>query len=113
MSEAHFDMEQLLRLALTPVEPSATLAERLDERLTELTTAAADELGAWELEAMRDPRNWARPAAAIVLGSAAAAGLVVLRVRHRASQRRRPTALTDAAERALREVFTEARRLVR
>ena len=113
MSEAHFDMEQLLRLALTPVEPSATLAERLDERLTELTTAAADELGAWELEAMRDPRNWARPVAAIVIGGAAGTGLVLLRARRRAAQRRSQTGVMDAAEKALREVFSEARRLAR
>jgi len=108
------DMEHLLRLALTPIEPSSTLAERLDERLTELTAAAADELGAWELEAMRDPRNWARPAAAVVVGGAAGAALVVLRARHRAAaRRRRPSGVVDAAERALREVFSEARRLAR
>ena len=34
---------------------------------------AADELEAWELSAMRDPRNWVRPAAAVVAGSAAGA----------------------------------------
>ena len=51
MSVAHADSptEQLLRLALTPVEPSDTLAERLDVRLTELTAAAFDELADWEL----------------------------------------------------------------
>src|SRR4051812_40797671 len=73
MAEArNFDIEQLLRNALAPVEPSASLSERLDTRLTELTAAAFDELADWELEAMRDPRNWGRPAAAVVIGGAAA-----------------------------------------
>ena len=33
--------------------------------------------------AMRDPRNWVRPAAALVVGTAAGAALVVLRVHQR------------------------------
>jgi hypothetical protein len=110
------DLEALLRRALAPVEPPADLAERLEGRLTEITELAAEELEAWELSAMRDPRNWARPAAAIVLGGAAGAGLVVLRARHRAAQARRPgtgARFAEAAERALREVFDEARRLSR
>jgi hypothetical protein len=113
MTDAAGDFEALLRRALAPVEPPADLADRLESTLQDITEMAADELDALELSAMRDPRNWARPAAAIVLGGAAAAGLVVLRVRHRSAQRNRPAALTDAAERALREVFHEARRLVR
>ena len=115
MSEAiPSDFEALLRRALAPVDPPADLADRLETTLTSITELAADELDSLELSAMRDPRNWVRPAAAIVVGGTAAAGLVVLRARHRASrQRSRPAALTDAAERALREVFIEARRLVR
>jgi hypothetical protein len=110
------DLEALLRRALAPVEPPADLAERLEGRLTEITELAAEELEAWELSAMRDPRNWARPAAAVVLGGAAGAGLIVLRARHRAAQARRPgtgARLAEATERALREVFDEARRLSR
>ena len=109
----HSDFEALLRRALAPVEPPTDLADRLESTLQGITEMAADELDSWELSAMRDPRNWARPAAAVVAGSAAAAGLVILRARHRAARRRRPAALTDAAEHALREVFHEARRLVR
>ena len=45
---------------------------------------AADELEAWELSAMRDPRNWVRPAAALVVGGTAGAALVLLRARRRA-----------------------------
>jgi hypothetical protein len=106
MNEAAGDFEALLRRALAPVDPPADLADRLESTLLGITEMAADELDSLELSAMRDPRNWVRPAAAIVVGGAAAAGLVVVRARHRA-------ALTDAAEHALREVFHEARRLVR
>ena len=109
----HPDLETLLRRALAPIEPPADLTDRLEARLQTITELAADELEAWELSAMRDPRNWARPAAAVVAGSAAGAALVILRARHRASRRRRPSGVVDAAERALREVFSEARRLAR
>jgi hypothetical protein len=107
------DFEALLRRALVPVEPPADLADRLEGTLLEITEMAADELESWELSAMRDPRNWARPAAAIVIGSVAGTGLIVLRARHRAARQRRHTGLADVAERALREVFSEARRLAR
>ena len=109
-----FDIEARLRAALAPVDPPEELAARMEVRLGTLVELAADELEAWELSAMRDPRNWARPAAAVVVGGAAGAALVVLRARHRAAaRRRRPSGVVDAAERALREVFSEARRLAR
>ena len=57
---------------------------RLEGTLTSITELAAEELEAWELSAMRDPRNWVRPAAALVVGSAAGAALVLLRARRRA-----------------------------
>jgi hypothetical protein len=118
MSDAvHPDFEALLRRALTPVDPPADLAERLETTLQDITALAADELEAWELGAMRDPRKWpsaARPVAAVVIGGAAATGLVLLRARRRAAARRRTqVGVVDAAERALREVFAEARRLAR
>lgn len=84
MSEAAPNLESLLRLALAPVEPPDDLIGRLEETLTGLTELAAGELEGWELSAMRDPRNWARPAAAIVVGGAAGIALVALRVRRRA-----------------------------
>ena len=80
-------VEQLLRSALVPIEPPEALSDRLERGLSELTEVAAAELADWELSAMRDPRNWARPAAAIVVGSAAAAGLVLVRARQ---QQKRP-----------------------
>ena len=91
MSET-WDFEVRLRQALAPVEPPADLEQRLQTTLGSLVELAADELDAWELRAMKDPRNWPRaavgPAAAIVVGTGAAAGLVVLRTRGRRDKRR-------------------------
>ncbi len=118
MTEAVPNFEGLLREALAPVEPPADLAERLESTLTSITELAADELAAWELSAMRDPRNWARPAAALVLGGAAGAGLVLLRARRRGRSSRGalggvhlPGFDGSAAERALRDLSRETRRL--
>jgi hypothetical protein len=83
MSEAAPNFEGLLREALAPVEPPEDLARRLESTLTSITELAADELQEWELSAMRDPRNWVRPAAALVVGSGAGVALVLLRSRRR------------------------------
>lgn len=83
MTEAASNFEGLLRLALAPVEPPADLAQRLESTLTSLTELAVGELEAWELSAMRDPRNWVRPAAAVVVGGTAGVALVLLRARRR------------------------------
>src|SRR4051794_13761330 len=98
MTEANFDIEQLLRSALAPVEPSASLSERLDTRLTELTAVAFDELADWELAAMRDPRNWGRPAAAAPIGGAAATALGLGRAQRRSQKHGHPLrALAEAS----------------
>ncbi len=113
MSEAATNFEGLLREALAPVEPPADLAERLESTLRSITEMAADELEAWELSAMRDPRNWARPAAALVIGGTAGAALVVLRARRRTSSS--PPSLDGlrkAAERAIEDVERETRKLL-
>jgi hypothetical protein len=112
MSEsAEFEFEVLLRRALAPVEPPSDMSERLETTLANLTELAADELESWELGAMRDPRNWVRPVAATVVGTTAGAALGLLRARGRA-KRRRPDSALDAAEKALRDVFGEARKLL-
>jgi hypothetical protein len=107
------DFEALLRAAFAPVEPPAALSERLEATLAGLAELAADELESWELASMRDPRNWVRPAAAIVVGTAAGAALVV--VRARAQQKRRATrstGLRDFAERTAHDMAVEARKLL-
>jgi hypothetical protein len=113
MSETLPNFERLLREALTPVEPPADLAQRLQDTLTSLTELAVGELEAWELSAMRDPRNWARPAAALVIGSSAGAALVLLRARQR-QQQHAASALQGArgtVARTMRDLGDETRRL--
>ena len=113
MNEHAADFEGLLRQALRPVEPPEGLSERLEHTLTSLTEMAAEELDSWELRAMRDPRNWVRPVAAVAIGTAAGAGLVVLRVRAgQKSRRRQAENPVDLAERTLHAVGDELRRLL-
>src|SRR5271169_7184079 len=103
MTEAASSFEGLLREALAPVEPPAELAQRLEDTLRSITEMAADELEAWELSAMRDPRNWLRPAAAVVVGGTAGTALVVLRARqrHKHHPRGGVSGARHAAERVL------------
>ena len=101
------DVERLLRSALVPVEPPGSLTDRVEQALTELTDAAADELADWELRTMRDPRNWARPVAAAVVGGVAAGGLILVRARQQ--HRRRGTHGLRALERGVRDVSGQVR----
>jgi hypothetical protein len=107
------DFEALLREAFAPVEPSADLADRLELALVNLTELAHDELDAWELSTMRNPRNWARPVAAAMVGATAGTALVVLRVRsrHRARQQNSKN-LLQLAEHTLHDFGEEARRIL-
>jgi hypothetical protein len=112
MSASAAEFEALLRQALQPVEPPADLVQRLEHTLVSLTAAAQEELEAWELSAMRDPRNWVRPAAAAVVGVSAGTALVVLRVRARHRSRAQQSHnLFELAGRTLRDVADEARRI--
>jgi hypothetical protein len=113
MSTGIQDFEALLREALTPVDPPADLAQRLELTLVNLTELAQDELDAWELSAMRDPRNWVRPAAAAVVGASAGTALVVLRVRGRhRSRKQQSSSLFELAERTFHDFSEEARRIL-
>lgn len=113
MSTALTDFEALLREALAPIEPSDDLLARIETRLISLTELAQDELEAWELSAMRDPRNWARPAAAVVVGAGAGTALVALRVRSRLGARRQQSgSLIQLAERTIQDIAEEARRIL-
>jgi hypothetical protein len=104
-------VEQLLRSALVPVEPPEALSDRLERRLSELTEVAAAELADWELSAMRDPRNWARPAAAIMVGSVAAGGLVLVRARQQ--QKKRHAKGLAALEKSIRGVADDIEKRLR
>jgi hypothetical protein len=99
-AETPGDVESLLRSALRPIEPPEKLSGRLEETLSAVTEAAAEELSAWaeelsesELRSLRDPRNWVRPAAAIAAGGVAAGGLVLVELR----RRKRPSRFSDLA----------------
>jgi hypothetical protein len=104
-------VERLLRMALAPVEPPERLTDRLERGLSEITEAAADELADWELSAMRDPRNWVRPAAAVVVGGLAAGGLVLVRARQQ--QRKRETTGVRALQKSLRDVTDDLEKRLR
>ena len=119
MSTGAADFEALLREALSPVEPPADLAQRLELTLVNLTELAQEELDSWELRAMRDPRNWVRPAVAVVAGGAAGTALVVLRARRRSQGApsglravRLPAFDRSAAERVLKDFSRETRKLL-
>ncbi|MDQ6915299.1 MAG: hypothetical protein M3155_05735 [Actinomycetota bacterium] len=112
MSESA-EFELLLRRALAPIEPPADLSARLESTLTNLTELAADELDAWELSAMRDPRNWVRPAAAAVVGLTAGTALVTIRVRrHHRARKQQSANLLDLAQRTMQDIADEARRIL-
>ncbi len=105
------DVEALLREALAPVDPPATLA--LEAKLAGWTELAQDELEGWELAAMRDPRNWVRPAAAIAVTATAGTALVLLRVRARHRTRiDQSSNLREFTQRTIHDLAEEARRVL-
>lgn len=100
MSEAterlggNWDVERLLADALRPIEPPERLSGRLEDTLSAVTAAAAEELSEWaeglsegELRALRDPRNWVRPVVAVGAGGIATGALVALELRRRSRQK--------------------------
>jgi hypothetical protein len=112
MAEA-FDLEGMLRQALSPVDPPERLSERLERTLSSITDAAAEELEAWEISAMRDPRNWVRPVVAVGAGTVAGVGLVALRTRAKNKKRRAQASdPLDWAEKTLTDLAEEARKLL-
>jgi hypothetical protein len=113
MSAGAADFEALLREALAPVDPPADLVKRLELTLVNLTELAQEELESWELKAMRDPRNWVRPAAAVVVGATAGTALVGLRVRTRHRSRKQQSSnFLELAEHTVQDALDEARRLL-
>jgi len=87
------EVERLLADALRPIEPPERLSGRVEDTLTALTAAAAEELSDWaeelsdsELHSLRDPRNWVRPVLAVGVGGVATGALVLLEARRRGRQ---------------------------
>jgi hypothetical protein len=90
------EVERLLADALRPIEPPERLSGRLEDTLSAVTQAAAEELSDWaeqlsegELRALRDPRNWVRPVIAVGAGGVAAGALVLMEARRRGRQETR------------------------
>jgi hypothetical protein len=110
------EIMRLLEHALRPVDPPATFLGQLENRLADVEAAALEaleEISDWELDAIRDPRNWVRPVAAVAVGTAAGAALVVLGLR---SRRRRTTtmrALAEQSGRVANDALASARGLIR
>jgi hypothetical protein len=104
---------RLLEAALAPVEPPARLGDQLERRLADVQAAALDELSEWELAAMRDPRNWVRPAAAVAVGTAAGAALVVVRMRRAQRQRKGLRAVAEQGRRDVLNAISDARSRLR
>src|ERR1700754_1860155 len=113
---AHF--EDMIRAALSPIDPPIHLQERVEATLDNLVELAADELESWEIEAIKAPRNWPRvvigPAAAVVVGGGAAVGLVVLRTQRKRHKRRaQARGARDLAFRTFKDAGREARKVFR
>jgi hypothetical protein len=108
-------IERLLETALAPVEPPAGFVDDLELKLTDVQNAAIEaleEISDWELAAMKDPRNWVRPAVALVAGTAAGTALVVLQVR-RGRRQRGLKGLASQGSRELLGVVERTRGLIR
>jgi hypothetical protein len=94
LSGSSWDVEQLLTDALRPIEPPQRLSGRVEDTLSAVTQAAAEELSDWaeelsesELRALRDPRNWVRPVVAVGAGGVATGALVLLELRRRSKNK--------------------------
>ena len=110
------EIMRLLEHALKPVEPPATFVDQLEQRLASVEQAAIEaleELSDWELEAMRDPRNWVRPVVAVAVGTAAGAALVVLGARSRKRRVGGLRAIAEQTGKVGREAVSSARGLIR
>ncbi len=109
------NVEALLREAMAPVEPSSPeeLLDELQLRLVDWADAAQTELESWEMSAMRNPRNWLRPAAALAVTATAGSALVVLRVRQHHGDRVDASAnLAELASKTLADVVEETKRIL-
>ena len=101
------EVERMLHYALAPVEPPASLTERLEQRLSHLTDAAVDELAEFDQDALRDPRRWARLVAAGVVAGGAGGALILVRARQK--HRRREAHGLRAIQKGMREVSSDVR----
>ncbi len=110
------EIMRLLEHALKPIEPPSDFMTQLEGKLANIEAAALEaleEVVDWELATMRDPRNWVRPVAAVAVGSAAGAALVVLGLRSRRRRTQGLRALAESSGKVANEALTSARGLIR
>jgi hypothetical protein len=110
------EIMRLLEQALRPVEPPADFMTQLEGKLAHIEAAALEaleEIAEWELDAIRDPRNWVRPVTAVAVGTAAGAALVVLGLRSRRRRTQGLRALAESSGKFANEALTSARGLIR
>ena len=107
------EIVRLLEAAFAPVDPPERLGDQLERRLADVQAAALEELSEWELAAMRDPRNWVRPAAAVAVGTAAGAALIVVRMRRAQRQRSGLRGIAAQGRRDVLHAISDARAKLR
>jgi hypothetical protein len=110
------EIMRLLEHALRPVDPPANFLSQLENRLVDVEAAALEaleEISDWELEVIRDPRNWVRPVAAVAVGTAAGTALVVLGLRSRRKRTNALRALAEQSGRVANDALSSARGLIR
>jgi hypothetical protein len=106
------NIETVLSRAFAPVEPPPYLYEVFESKLEQVSISAAEELSDWELAAMSDPRNWMKPAVAVVAGGTAAGALLVLGLRSRRRDDDKGVAAIKALSEAMGEAMGDVRREV-
>jgi hypothetical protein len=111
--ESDENIERLLKRAFAPVDPPPHLYAAFEDKLEQVSINAAEELSDWELAAMRDPRNWVKPAVAVVAGGTAAGALLVLGLRSRRREEDKGAAAVKALSGALGDVRREIERSAR
>ena len=94
LTGSSWDVEALLADALRPIDPPERLSSRIEDTLSAITQAAAEELSDWaeelseeEVRALRDPRNWVRPVVAVGAGGVATGAFVLRELRRRGRSR--------------------------
>jgi hypothetical protein len=87
LSASSWDVEALLADALRPIEPPERLSGRLEDTLSAVTQAAAEELSDWA-EELSESELRAHPVArvAVSAGGVATGALVLLELRRRGRQ---------------------------
>lgn len=105
MSGQSANFESLLQRAFAPVEPPVGFENRVERACGSIVEMAAEELDGWELSAMKNPRNWLRPVAALIAGGGAAVGLAIVETHQRRRRRHQQLALQAAKPSGIKRLW--------